>query len=56
MSMRTFATLKQLKRHAKKVKRETGISHSQALENTAKDAGFRDYRDAQKTLPTGGAA
>ena len=41
-----FATLEGLKRAAVKLKRDTGIIHSAALEQVARSAGFTDYHDA----------
>ena len=41
-----FATLDGLKRAATRLKRETGITHSAALEQVARDAGFPDFHTA----------
>jgi len=42
--------LKELKNLAKNIKKGLEITHSQALEQAARMAGFRDYHHAQKSL------
>ncbi|WP_172451930.1 glyoxalase superfamily protein [Sphingobium sp. SA916] len=51
--MTQFTTINGLKRAAKRLKKEQGIKHADALERVARDAGFRNYHDAQKALSTG---
>ncbi|EKE70870.1 hypothetical protein [Oceanibaculum indicum] len=48
-----FATLEGLKRAAVKLKRAEGISHSAALEEIARDAGFANYSDALQAYKKG---
>lgn len=43
-------TLASLKRHAKSIGRELGLSHHAALDEAARRAGFQDLRDAQLQL------
>lgn len=45
-----FASLNALKRAALRLKRATGISHSAALEQVARDAGYPDYHAAAARL------
>ncbi len=45
-----FATLDGLKRAATRLKRVTGLSHSAALEQVAREAGFPDYHSAAAKL------
>jgi hypothetical protein len=45
-----FATLDGLKRAATRLKRSTGMSHSAALEQVAREAGFSDYHSAAANL------
>lgn len=46
----SFATLEGLKRRAKKLGRDMDISHTEALERVAREAGYIDYRDARRCL------
>lgn len=48
--MTLFTTLKGLKSRAKKLKKEQGIPHSQALEAVAIAGGFQSYQHAHKEL------
>src|SRR4051794_18977513 len=45
-----FATLNGLKRAATKLKRSTGVSHSAALEQVAREAGYSDFHCAAISL------
>ena len=49
----TPRTLSGIKRAATRMKRALGISHAEALDRVARQAGYRSYRDAQRMLPTG---
>lgn len=40
-------TLEGFKSHAKRLKRESGISHTDALEKKAREFGFKNYRAAR---------
>lgn len=45
------STIEGIKRLAKSIKRERKITHSQALQEAAKTAGFQNLRHAQRALP-----
>jgi hypothetical protein len=45
-----FSTIDGLKRAAKKVKRETGMSHTQALEHVARAGGFQNFIHASRNI------
>ena len=46
----TFSTLNALKRAAKKLSKETGILHTEALEVVSRQAGFQNYVHASRVL------
>ncbi|MFZ2956265.1 MAG: glyoxalase superfamily protein [Candidatus Ozemobacteraceae bacterium] len=46
----TFSQHEDLKRAAKRLKKELGISHSEGLEQLAREAGFRDYHHLQQSI------
>lgn len=45
-----FSTIDGLKRAAKKVKRETGMSHTQALDHVARTGGFQNFIHASRNI------
>jgi hypothetical protein len=49
-NLHPFTTLEGLKRRATQLKRERGLSHSEALNEVSKAGGYRNYHDAQKVL------
>ena len=53
--MRPPSTLAGLKRQAKKLSRETGCKHTDALERMARSIGFPTYLAAKTALEDGGA-
>jgi len=48
--MDKLPTLEQIKRQAKKLRKETGISHTQALDTVAKKHGFANWINCQRSL------
>lgn len=54
ISIKPPTTIKGLKSQAKKLKRETGCTHTAALELVARSIGFGSYREAKNALPEGG--
>lgn len=48
--MTQFTTIDGLKRAAKRLKKEQGIKHADALERVARDAGFQNYQHALRSL------
>jgi hypothetical protein len=46
----TFSQHEELKRAAKRLKKELGISHSEALERLAKEAGFNNYHHLTQVI------
>lgn len=48
-----FQTLEGLKRQAKRLKRESGITHTEALERVAREAGYASFRAARSALGEG---
>ena len=53
--MTQFTTIDGLKRAAKRLKKEQGIKHADALERVARDAGFQNYQHALRSLSGGKA-
>lgn len=49
-------TLVGIKRYAKDIRKARGIIHALALDEAARMAGYRDYRDARRSLEAGDAA
>lgn len=45
--------MRRFKRDAKRIKRERGVSHSEALEILAELSGFMDYEQAKRALNEG---
>lgn len=52
--MTQFTTIDGLKRAAKRLKKEQGIKHADALERIACEAGFQNYQHALRSLTKGG--
>lgn len=46
----TRITVEYLKRVAKRMKKETGITHAEALDKAAQAAGFKNYTLAKRAL------
>lgn len=46
----TNSQLEDLRRAAKRLKKDFGITHSEALEKLSKEAGFQDYHHLQKSV------
>jgi hypothetical protein len=46
----TNSQLEDIRRAAKRLKKELGITHSEALERLAKEAGFQDYHNLKKSV------
>ncbi len=46
----TNSQLEDLRRAAKRLKKDLGITHSEALERLSKEAGFKDYHNLQKSV------
>ena len=51
--MTQFTTIHGLKRAAKRLKKEQGIKHADALDRVARDAGFQSYQHALRSLGDG---
>lgn len=49
-------TIAGLKRQAKKLKKEAGCTHSQALDQIARQMGYAHYNQALRHLAEGGAS
>jgi hypothetical protein len=49
-----FTTLEGLKRRAKRLKKETGCTHGQALDLIAQQGGYQNYSDAKCAFDTAG--
>jgi hypothetical protein len=47
-----FSTIDGLKRAAKRVKRDTGMTHAQALDHVARGGGFQNYIHASRAVGT----
>lgn len=48
-----YSTLEGLKRRAKRLKKETGITHTEALEHMARKGGYDNFTHARRELGGG---
>lgn len=50
MENKSHSTLEGIKRMAKRIKKEKGVKHSDALNEAAKVAGYENFKHAQNKL------
>jgi hypothetical protein len=53
MTAPLYRTIEGLKRRAKRLKKETGCTHTQALDEMARKGGYQNFTDARRALGGG---